>query len=158
MIDGKPGKSAREFASLLYVLYTCSMPINIFVNLPVKNLEKSKEFFTKLGFRFDKQFTDENAACLVISDTIYSMLITEQFFTRFTKKRIADATTTTETINAIQLGSREDVDDMKDKAVAAGGKVHRDPEEHGWMYGQSIEDLDGHLWEFFWMDPTKSGK
>ena len=134
------------------------MPTRLFINLPVKDLPKSMEFFRKLGYSFNPQFTDENAACLVISDTINAMLISESTFPRFTKKKIADAKLTTEAINAIQVGSREEVDIMKDKAVAAGGNVHRDPEDHGWMYGQSIEDLDGHLWEFFWMDESKIPK
>jgi len=127
----------------------------IFVNLPVHDLPKSQKFFSKLGFTFNSEFTDENAACLVVSDTICAMLVTRPFFTRFTKRQIADATQTTEAIMALTVGSRKEVDDMADKAVAAGGKIHRNPEDHGWMYGQSVEDPDGHIWEFFWMDESR---
>jgi uncharacterized protein len=134
------------------------MPTKIFVSLPVKDLAKSKAFFGKLGYTFNPQFTDDTTACLVISDDIYAMLITEGSFARFTKKKIADAREVTEAIIALSAESREKVDAFTRTAVAAGGKVHRDPEEHGWMYGQSIEDLDGHIWEMFWMDPSKIEK
>lgn len=125
---------------------------NIFVNLPVKDLEKTKEFFSKLGFSFNPQFTDEKAASLIISENIYAMLITEEYFKTFTKKEIADATKTTEVINALSVESREVVDEMVDKAIAAGGRVNRDPDDYGWMYSKSFEDLDGHIWEILWID------
>lgn len=134
------------------------MATKIFVNLPISDLDKSKDFFSKLGFTFDPRFSDENAACLVISDDIYAMLITEDFFKRFTKKEIADMAKSTEVITALSVESREKVDEITEKAVAAGGKIHRDPEDHGWMYGQSVEDLDGHLWEFFYMDESRVGE
>jgi predicted lactoylglutathione lyase len=131
------------------------MGTKIFVNLPVKDLNKSKEFFGALGFTFDPRFTDENAACVVISDDIYAMLLTEGFFARFTKRKIADATQVTEAIVALSAESRAKVDDLAGKAVAVGGKLHRDPEDHGWMYGQSFEDPDGHIWEVYYMDQTR---
>ncbi|QEC75499.1 VOC family protein [Mucilaginibacter ginsenosidivorax] len=128
------------------------MATQIFVNLPVKDLNKSIEFFTSLGYTFNPQFTNEVAASLVISDTIYFMLVTEPFFKTFTKKEIADATQVTETINCISLDSREAVDEMIAKAVAAGATTPNDKQDHGWMYGWGFQDLDGHLWEFAYMD------
>lgn len=131
------------------------MPTKIFVNLPVKNLDKSKTFFEKLGFNFNKQFTDENAACLVISNDIYAMLITKKFFKRFTKKTIANATKTTEVLIALSTDNRAKVDELADKAIASGGKSHREPEEQGWMYSRSFEDPDGHIWELLYIDESK---
>lgn len=130
------------------------MATNIFVNLPIKDLEKSKEFFSKLGYSFNQQFTDEKAGCLVISENIYAMLITEPFFKSFIpNKEIPDTSKTKEVLLALSADSRQQVDDMADKAIAAGGKNFRNPEDHGFMYARSFEDLDGHVWEVFWMDP-----
>ena len=129
-----------------------TMSSKIFVNLPVRDLEKSKLFYQALGFSINPQFTDENAACVVISEDIYAMILTHDFLKRFTKKEIVDATKATEAIMALSTDSREDVDEFAKKAVAAGGKISRDPEDHGWMYSQAIEDLDGHIWERVWMD------
>lgn len=126
----------------------------IFVNLPVKDLERSKEFFTALGYSFNPQFTDENAGCLVISDTIYAMLLTEPFFKTFTKKDIADSTRTTEAIVGLSADSKEEVDRLVDKALAAGGQPSMETNDQGFMYGRSFQDPDGHLWEVFWMDPS----
>ncbi|MDD5055098.1 MAG: hypothetical protein PHZ00_02405 [Candidatus Peribacteraceae bacterium] len=134
------------------------MVTDIYVNLPVKNLTKTKTFFSALGFTFNKQFTDEYAACMIMGEHFYAMLLTEKFFKTFTKRMIADASDVTEVINALSVGSRKAVDELAHKAVAAGGNIHRKPDDHGWMYSQSIEDLDGHLWEFFWMDPKKMEK
>lgn len=134
------------------------MATKIFVNLPVKKLDKSKSFFEQLGYGFDKQFTDENAACLIISNEIYAMLLTKKFFKRFTKKTIVNATKSTEVIIALSADSREKVDEIADKALAAGGKSHRESEEQGWMYSRSFEDLDGHIWEILYMDPSKIDK
>lgn len=128
------------------------MAKNIFVNLPVKDLEKTKEFFSKLGFSFNPQFTDEKAASLIISENIYAMLITEEYFKTFTKKEIVNATKATEVINALSVESKEAVDEMVDKAVSAGGRINRDPDDYGWMYSKSFEDLDGHIWEILWID------
>ncbi|MCX4726720.1 VOC family protein [Streptomyces sp. NPDC090052] len=130
------------------------MPQMIFVNLPVKDLEVSKAFFTALGYTINPQFTDENAACVVISDTIYTMLITEPFFKQFTKKEIADATRTTEVLVCLSAESREDVDRLVDTALASGGSPANEPQEQGPMYGRSFQDPDGHIWEVMWMDPA----
>jgi len=130
------------------------MSTEIFVNLPVKDLGKSIDFFTALGFSFNPQFTDENAGCLVISDDIYAMLLVESFFKSFTKKDIADATKTTEAIVALGVESRERVDELVDKALAAGGLPSNDTNDQGFMYGRSFQDPDGHLWEVFYMDPA----
>jgi uncharacterized protein len=130
------------------------MATNIFVNLPVKDLEKTKEFFLKLGYTFNQQFTDEKAASLVISENIYAMLITEPFFKSFIpNKEIADTGKTKEVLIALSVDSKEQVNELADKAIAAGGKNFRAPEDHGFMYSRSFEDLDGHVWEVFWMNP-----
>ena len=131
------------------------MATKIFVNLPVKDLNRSVEFFTKLGFTFNPQFTDESATCMVISDHIFVMLLVESRFKDFTKKEIADASKTTEVLIALDAASREEVDVMVKNAVAAGGSTYREPEDYGWMYGHSFADLDGHQWEFAYMDLSK---
>lgn len=129
------------------------MATKIFVNLPVKELEKSMEFFSEIGFTFNPQFTDDTAACMIIGDgSIYAMLLTHEKFREFTKKHIADATRTTEVLIALDAESREQVNEMVEKAVAAGGTIYRSPEDHGWMYGHSFADLDGHQWELLYMD------
>lgn len=130
----------------------------IFVNLPVKDLKKSMDFFSKLGFTFNPQFTDENAACMIIGENIYSMLLQEKFFKVFTKKEISDAKKTTEVLIAIDSNSRQEVNEMVSKAVAAGGSVYREPDDHGWMYSHSFEDLDGHQWEVLYMDENAPGR
>lgn len=127
------------------------MITNIFVNLPVKDLNKTVEFFTKLGFTFNPQFTDENATCMIVGKDIYVMLLVEKFFKTFTKKEISDTTKNTEAIVALSAQSREEVDQMMDKVLGAGGREARDPQDHGWMYGRSFEDINGHLWEIFFM-------
>ena len=130
------------------------MATSIFVNLPVKNLDKTKEFFSTLGYTFNKQFTDEKGACLVISENIYAMLITEPFFKSFIpNNEISDTSKTKEVFLALSTDSKQQVDDLTSKAIAAGGKKFRDAEDHGFMYARSFEDLDGHVWEVFWMDP-----
>jgi predicted lactoylglutathione lyase len=131
------------------------MAKQIFVNLPVKDLKKSMDFFTKLGFTFNPQFTDDNAACMIIGENIYSMLLMEKFFKGFTKKEISDAKKTTEVLIAIDASSRQEVDDMVSKAVTAGGTIYRDPDDHGWMYSHSFADLDGHQWEVLYMAKNK---
>ncbi|MDT0266283.1 VOC family protein [Streptomyces sp. DSM 44915] len=130
------------------------MSTMIFVNLPVKDLERSRKFFTELGYSFNPQFSDENAACLVISDTIFAMLLVEDFFKTFTKKRIADTDTHQEVLIALSVDSREGVDELADRALAAGGTSAGEPMEEGPMYGRSFYDLDGHHWELTWMDPA----
>ena len=130
------------------------MATKIFVNLPVKDLKKSIEFFTKLGYTFNPQFTDESATCMIISESIFAMLLIESRFKDFTKKEIADATKTTEVLLALDCESREAVNTMVRKAMDAGGSVYADPQDHGWMYAHSYADLDGHQWELLYMDPT----
>jgi uncharacterized protein len=123
-----------------------------FVNLPVKDLGRSIEFFSQLGFGFDPQFTDDTASSMVIGDDSYVMLITEDRFKDFTKKTIADAHATTEVLVALSAESREEVDDLVARALAAGGAPANDPLEDGFMYGWSFEDPDGHIWELIYMD------
>ncbi len=130
------------------------MSTKIFVNLPVKDLGKSIEFFTQLGFSSNPQFTDENAGCIVISDDIYTMLLVEPFFQSFTNKEMVDATKSTEAILALGLDSRQRVDELVDKALAAGGLPGHYTSDDGFMYGRSFQDLDGHLWEVLYMDPN----
>jgi uncharacterized protein len=125
----------------------------IYVNLPVSDLQRSMEFFKALGLTFNMQFTNEQAAALVIADTIYAMLHTPESFRRFTKKEIADAGKTTEVLLALQVESRERVNELMDKALNAGGREQRPAEEYGFMYGRAFEDPDHHIWEVFWMDP-----
>lgn len=130
------------------------MARKIFVNLPVRDLPKSIEFYRAIGFTLNPQFTDETAACMVLSEEIYVMLLTHPKFAGFTSNTIADATQTTEVINALSCDDRPAVDATAEKAVAAGGRQHRDPMDHGFMYLRSFQDLDGHVWEIFWMDPA----
>lgn len=126
----------------------------IFVNLPVKDLNRTKDFFGKLGFSFNPQFTDENAACMIVSESIFVMLLVEPYFQTFIKKSIVDAKISTEVLIALSCESREEVDDVVKKAVAAGGTTPSDPKDHGFMYQHAFEDLDGHIWELAWMDPS----
>jgi predicted lactoylglutathione lyase len=126
----------------------------VFINLPVKDLDKSKEFFGKLGYTFNPQFTDENAACMIISENIYAMLLVEKFFATFTTKRIIDANSNVEVLTSLNCKSREAVDEIVKKALAAGGKIPDEPKDHGFMYEWGFEDLDGHNWGHFWMDPS----
>ena len=128
------------------------MATKIFVNLPVKDLQRSIAFFTQLGYRFNPQFTDKTGTCMIISEEIYAMLLLEARFRDFTPKPIADATKTTEVILALSVDSREAVDELVAKAVAAGGTTPNPVQDHGWMYGHGFQDLDGHLWEVFWSD------
>lgn len=131
------------------------MATAIFVNLPVKDLQKSIQFFTQLGYGFNPQFTDDKAGCMVISDTIYAMLLTEPFFKTFIDKDICDASKQTECINCLSVNSREEVDTIVAKAVAAGATTPRAPQDHGFMYGHGFQDLDGHLWEYVFMEEAK---
>jgi predicted lactoylglutathione lyase len=130
------------------------MSTKIFVNLPVKDLDKSKAFFAALGYAFNAQFTDETAACMVISDDIYAMLLTEAKFRDFSPRPIADAHKVTEVLLALSCDSKDKVNEMADKAVAAGGTEVRPPQDHGFMFLRTFADLDGHIWEVFWMDPA----
>jgi uncharacterized protein len=130
------------------------MAKKIFVNLPVKQLDKSMAFFKTLGFTFNPQFTDDTAACMVISDDIYAMLLTEPKFREFTRKPIADATRTTEVLTALSVDSKAEVERMFDAALQAGATEAREPMDYGFMFGRSFNDLDGHIWELIWMDPS----
>ena len=125
----------------------------IWVNLPVKNLNRSVEFFTKLGYTFNPQFTDENATCMVVGENIFVMLVVEKFFQSFIDKPISDATKSTEVMMGLSCASRAEVDEMVCKAVAAGGASPRKPQDHGFMYGHGYEDLDGHIWDLFYIEP-----
>lgn len=134
------------------------MSKQIYVNLPVKDLNKSVEFFTKLGFTFNPQFTDENATCMIIGENIFAMLLVEKFFKTFTNKAISDATKTTEVLIAIDVESKAKVDEMVKKAKAAGGTIYMEAKDHGWMYQHSFADLDGHQWEILFADESKIPK
>ncbi len=131
------------------------MATKIFINLPVKNLEKAIEFFKDLGFSFNPQFTDEKAASMIVSENIFVMLITETYFKTFTKKRISDAKTSTEVLVALDANSREEVQQIVMKAKKSGAVIYNEPQDHGWMYQHSFADLDGHQWEFAYMDITQ---
>ena len=128
------------------------MPKQIFVNLPVADLAAAKAFYEAIGARNNPQFTDETAACMVFSDTIHVMLLTHDKFRQFTPKRVADAHATSEVLIAISADSREAVDEITDKALAAGGREAREKQDYGFMYSRSFEDPDGHIWEPMWMD------
>jgi uncharacterized protein len=134
------------------------MATKIFVNLPVKNLKNSVDFFTKLGFTFDPKFTDETATCMVVAEDIFVMLLTEAKFKTFTPKQICDATKSTEVLVCLSTESREAVNEMVRKAVAAGGKTYNQPQDHGFMYGHGFQDLDGHIWELIYMQPAAAGR
>jgi predicted lactoylglutathione lyase len=130
----------------------------IFVNLPVRDLGKSIDFFKKMGFAFNPQFTDENATCMIIGENIFAMLLVEKFFKTFTKKDICDTAKDTEVIVALAAESREKVDQLMVKALAAGATEPRPAQDHGWMYNRNFQDIDGHLWEIFWMDESAVSK
>ena len=125
----------------------------IFVNLAVSDLQRAMDFFRKLGFEFNPKFTDANAACMIVSEEAYVMLLTERFFKGFTRREICNTATHTEALVALSCGSRAEVDDMVQKAIGAGGTHAMDPMDHGFMYGWSFYDPDGHHWEVIWMDP-----
>lgn len=126
----------------------------IFVNLPVRDLPRAMTFFRALGFDFNPRFTDDTAACMVIDERIHAMLLTHRKFADFAPHAIADATRATEVLVCLSCASRAEVDELVGKAVAAGGTTFRPPEDHGFMYGRAFQDLDGHVWELAWMDPS----
>lgn len=128
------------------------MSRKIFLNLPVKDLNKAITFFTQLGFTFNAQFTDETATCMIVSDDIFVMLLTESKFKSFTPKAICDATKSTEVLVCLSCESRADVNEMVRKAVAAGGMTYNNPQDHGFMYAHGFQDLDGHIWELVYME------
>lgn len=126
----------------------------IFVNLPVADLPRSMAFFEGLGFHFNRQFTDETAACMVISEEIHAMLLTHPKFQGFIPKGISDAHQTTEVLLCVSRESRQAVDDLMTRALAAGAKALGEPQDHGFMYYRSMQDLDGHIWEWMHLTPT----
>ena len=130
------------------------MSTKIFVNLPVRDLDRSMAFFKTLGFSFNPHFTDATAACMVIAEDIYAMLLTHQKFEMFATRPISDAHKSTEVLTALSFESKERVDEIVGKAVAAGGHEARKPQDHGFMYTRTFDDPDGHVWEIFWMDPA----
>jgi len=130
------------------------MATQVFINFPVKDLNRSIEFFTKLGYTFNPQFTDEKATCMIVSDTIFVMLLVEPFFQSFTKKDICDTSKAVEVSICLSADSKDAVNEIVDKAVAAGATIPDPANDHGWMYQHSFDDLDGHHWEYAWMDPA----
>lgn len=126
----------------------------IFINLPVADLERSTEFFKQLDYEFESEMTDDNATCMVVDKNIFVMLLTREFFKTFTHKEVADASKSTEVILSISVENKADVAPFVEKAVAAGATTPNDPQDHGFMFQWGFQDLDGHLWEVFWMDPT----
>jgi predicted lactoylglutathione lyase len=129
------------------------MSTKVFVNLPVKDLKKSMSFYDALGFKNNPAFTDDTGACMVVSEEIYVMVLTEAKFKPFTPKPIADATKSTEMLVALSRDSRDAVDDMVRKAKSSGGSTYAEPKDYGFMYQHGFQDPDGHIWEVFWMDP-----
>jgi predicted lactoylglutathione lyase len=125
----------------------------IFVNLPIKDLPRSVAFFTALGFSFNPEFTNENATCMIVDENIFVMLLVEPFFKTFIKKEICDARSSTEVLVCLSCESRAEVDELVANAVAAGGRIPRDPEDHGFMYSHAFEDPDSHIWELVYMVP-----
>ncbi|WP_375505696.1 VOC family protein [uncultured Nostoc sp.] len=130
------------------------MATKIFVNLPVRDLNRSVEFFSRLGFNFNAQFTDQTATSMIVSNDIFVMLLTHEKFQTFTPKEICDATKSTEVLVCLSSDSREQVDEMVRLAVAADGTTYNEPQDHGFMYGHGFADLDGHIWEIIYMEPS----
>ena len=128
------------------------MARKIFVNLPIRDMERSRAFFGALGFSFNPQFTNDQGACMVIGEDIFAMLLVEKFFQTFTRKPVADARKSTEVLVCLSCESRAEVDELVRKARAAGAAVPRPPQDHGFMYQHGFEDLDGHIWELAYMD------
>jgi len=131
------------------------MKSQIYVNLPVKDLERSNAFFQDLGFQLEPKFSDDHASCVILGENIFAMLLVESFFKTFTNKPICDATKSAEVLVCLSCESRAEVDDLVQKAVAAGGGAPRKPQDHGFMYSHGFEDLDGHIWELIFMEPNK---
>ena len=130
------------------------MSRKLFVNLPVKQLDRSVQFFTALGFSFNAHFTDETATCMIVSESSFVMLLTEEKFRQFTPKQLCDTTQATEVLVCLSAESRAEVDQLVAKAVAAGGSLYKEPIDFGFMYGHSFQDPDGHQWEVMFMEPA----
>jgi predicted lactoylglutathione lyase len=133
---------------------TNGQPTNMFINLPVSDLNRSVAFFKKLGYTFNPQFTDENATCMIIGGNNYAMLLVRDYFKTFTPKPVADAKQTTESLVALSVNSRDEVNRIVETALAAGARRYKEPTDYGFMYQWGFEDLDGHIWEYLWMDPA----
>lgn len=131
------------------------MSRTLFLNLPVRSIDASREFFSSLGFEANEQFSDDNALCLVVTDNIYVMLLREPFFQTFVNGRVADAHEVTEVLTCLSCESREEVRELVRRALAAGGKPWKDPIERDGMYGHSFQDIDGHVWELLHMEGTR---
>lgn len=141
-------------AYFLATLVEVWMHDSVFLNLPVRDLKRSVEFFTKLGYKFNPQFTDENATCMILGENLFAMLLVEKYFESFTQgKPVADARRASEVLVALPHRSKAEVDQAMAIAFAAGARRYREPQDHGFMYSWGFEDLDGHIWEHFWMDP-----
>ncbi len=134
-----------------------SVPHKLFVNIPVGDLQRSIRFFESLGFAFNTQFTDATGTCMLVGEDAYFMLLTHDRFTGFSKRPLGKPRTETSAMFAVSVNSRTEVDEMVGKALAAGGTHAVEPQDHGFMYGSSFYDLDGHHWEVFWMDPSAIG-
>ncbi|TAH40962.1 MAG: glyoxalase/bleomycin resistance/extradiol dioxygenase family protein [Bacteroidetes bacterium] len=134
------------------------MATNMYLNIPVKDLNKSNDFFKKLGFSFNPQFSNEQATCVIISESIFVMMVQEEMFKGFSKKEICDTKKSTEVFIGLSAESKEKVIDMVNAAVEAGGSVYSEPQDHGWMYSHSFADLDGHQWDLFFMDMSAMPK
>lgn len=135
-----------------------NVPRKMFVNLPVRDLNRSIQFFAALGFTFNPRFTDEKAACMIVSNEAFVMLLTEQFFKTFTHRRVCNTAQDAEGLFALSCTSRAEVDEMVTTAIAAGGKQAMNKQDHGFMYGRSFYDLDGHHWEVLWIDSSAMQK
>lgn len=131
------------------------MKTEIFLNLPVKDLNRSIAFFTELGFSFNPKFTDDKGSCLIIGENINAMLLVEEFYKTFTNKQICDTATSSEVLISISVETPEKVDEMIAKAVKAGGSEYMKTQDYGWMYHRTFLDIDGHHWEIFFMDKSK---
>ena len=129
--------------------------MNVYINLPVADLGRSRAFFEALGFAFNDRFCDGTAIAMTLNETSSAMLLTHEKYATFTPRRIADTSQTSEVLIALQLDSRDAVDAMVAAALASGGGTVREPEDHGFMYGHAFADPDGHVWEPFWMDPAR---
>lgn len=130
------------------------MATKIYVNLPVKDLQRSVRFFQGVGFGYNAQLSDESAACMAISDEIFALLLTEARFREIARRPVADTTRTTEVITCLSVESRTRVNQLVDRALAQGGREVREPEDHGFMFGRSFSDLDGHIWEIIYMNQS----
>lgn len=147
---GRPPTFVPEFKSSK----NKTMATQVFINLPVKDLGTSTAFFTALGFSFNPQFSDEKATAMIISDNIFAMLLTEEYFQTFTRKPVSDAKAATEVLIAIDAASKEEVQQLVAKAEQVGGHIYADAQDHGWMYQHGFADPDGHQWEIVYMDAS----